>query len=182
MSTEIRLANGSVATRLVFAYGKAGRRTESSTSGADGALQERSFYSYDEKGNNTEVAHFAADGSTVGRWTYAYDDHGRARQWTVYAADGSLSEDSTYIYDSAGRLKVAAEYRADNSLDRKVTYDSRGNELEAERRSTDGQLLWKRQYEYTFDSAGNWVTKTTKELRGRDYAPVETLSRRIEYY
>ena len=184
-SMQCRLANGSISEKLVFVY-DSDRRIESDTLAPDGTLREKSSYVYDESGNTTEIDEVGADGSSVGRWTYHYDDKGRVREWTAFSADGTIFEESSYTHDSEGRLKVAAQYRADNTLERKVTYDSKGNEIEAEKDAADGTLLWKRTYEYNFDSAGNWVKKTTKELSGSsnksDFAMVEIEYRTIQYY
>jgi hypothetical protein len=182
---ECRLANGSVSEKFVFAYNK-DKEIERDILGPDGSLREKSSYAYDENGNNAEIDTVAADGTSVGKWAYQYDDRGHVREWAAYNADGSIFEESTYTYDSEGRLKVAAEYRADNSLEKKVTYDSKGNEIEAEKDAADGTLGWKRTYEYDFDSTGNWIKRTTKELTGSsgkgDFAAVEIEYRTIEYF
>lgn len=184
-TTESRLANGTVSETLVFAYSN-DKRTESDTLGPDGSLREKSSYAYDENGNTAEIDEVAADGTSVGKWTYHYDTRGHVREWAAYNPDGSIFEESTYTYDSEGRLKVTAQYRADNSLEKRVAYDSKGNEIEAEKDAADGTVLWKRIYEYEFDSVGNWIKKTTKELTGSsgnsDFAAVEIEFRTVQYY
>jgi hypothetical protein len=66
---------------------------------------------------------------------------------------------------------------------RKATFDSKRNEIEVEKYSDDGALVWKRQYEYSYDEEGNWIKKVTKELHGAEgYTPVEVEYRALEYY
>jgi antitoxin component YwqK of YwqJK toxin-antitoxin module len=182
-STECRFAKGQTTLKLISTYASDGRKEKSVTLGPGGVLQEQSTYSYDAQGNNVEVANLAADGSSVGRWTYAYNEKGRVREWIAYDANGGIVQDSAYSYDSEGRLKVTEEYGANNTLERKTIYDSKGNEIEVEKYSANGAFLWKRQFEYTFDEAGNWTRKITKEDRGmKDFTPVEIDLRTLEYY
>ncbi|MGA2763405.1 MAG: hypothetical protein ABSG17_08585 [Spirochaetia bacterium] len=185
ISTQCRLANGSVSEKLAYAY-KHGKKVESDTFAPDGSLREKSSFAYDESGNVAEVDGVGADGTSFGKWTYRYDDKGHVRDWTSYTAEGTLFEESTYTYDSEGRLKVSAQYRADNSLEKRVTYDSKGNEIEAEKDAPDATVQSKRRYEYDFDQMDNWTRKVTKEQIGTSgkssFVTVETEYRAIEYY
>ncbi len=182
-STECRLADGQTSLKLVYTYSAAGVKSTSATYGPDGSLQEQSVYAYDARGRNIEIEHFASDGSSLGKWVYSYDSNGHPREWIAYDSNAAISEDSAYTYDSEGRLRVSEQYGATNVLERRSTYDSQGNETEAEKYSADGALVWKRQYEYSLDAAGNWIRKVTKELQGKGpYAAVEVEYRSIEYY
>ena len=93
---------------------------------------------------------------------------------TTYGLNGNRIDNASYLVaqSSAGK----EEYK----------YDDRGNIVEMTLRGNDGSILSKENYEYEFDTFGNWRKMVTSLVVFEDgklkHEPVEVTYREIAYY
>ena len=193
--------------RHTFKYDEKGNQVEENMFGSDGHLRWKETFAYDAKGNLVEVTDYKQNGSFDARFTYTYDAKGNQieekeftsessqrhkRILTKYDGEGNVVEvnefndkghfSSQCKLDKRGNHLLDVTYNPDGTLLEKISqdykYDDHGNEVEIERRLTDGHVSMKNMYKYEYDKKGNWLKKISYE----NDKPVRITERKIEYY
>ncbi|HEY4484766.1 MAG TPA: hypothetical protein VI702_00380 [Nitrospiria bacterium] len=159
------LEDGSVSFKSVDTYRADGKLTESVNYGPWGSLAFKFVHHYDKKGNNIESISYGSDGSIYARYVNSYNEKGHLREKVAYKGDKSIDYKVLYTNDEKGRMTESVIYKAEGSLDEKqvYTYHEDGYQIEKAVYNADGSLCMKETYAYVFDSAGNWVKKTSQK-------------------
>jgi YD repeat-containing protein len=184
--------SGSDDVVFVYAYDRAGRRTEWMTYMKDD-LRSRLVYVYDERGRHVGLEHYAvphapgmhgefrqpAPGTPLPtrpeRQVYVLDDAGRRIETRDFRVDGTLVSRYTVAYDSAGRMREEASFRGNGELGWKTVheYDAAGRPR-LRRFISDGGRESRTVFDY--DERGNQV------LEESDTADVRFFRRKVTRY
>jgi YD repeat-containing protein len=143
-------------SRLRFTYDAAGRMlTRAYEPEGDGVVQHLTRYFYDEAGR-PKLGHAEWEGKYASDTTYEHDAEGRL---VGEQSDGGAEAIRRYEHDAHGRvIQETEDYLADGSIDRTVTrrFDDAGLLLSE---LVDEGLMGTRMIEYTYDAAGNVLTR-----------------------
>ncbi|MCD8361525.1 MAG: hypothetical protein LUC98_00980 [Lachnospiraceae bacterium] len=173
---------GNVTSQTDYSYDSQGNMLSEISSNLDG-IDEINEWTYDEDGNlRTEKnVNYKSDGTvTETAHTYSYDDEGFCLT-DYYERDGSLVWVEQYSYDDYGNVITIDYYsdwsdtEPDSTGTYSYVYDENGTILSQTYHDGFGtDLSHSLITEYSYDSAGNVVSKTDKYLDG-------TLSKQYTY-
>jgi YD repeat-containing protein len=148
-------------TRVRFTYDAAGRMlTRAWEPEGDGVVQHLTRYTYDEAGR-PRSAHAEWEGKYASDTTFEHDAEGRL---VAERSDGGAEAIKRYEHDAHGRvIRETEDYLADGSIDRTVTrsFDDEGRLLSE---LVDEGLIGTRMSEYTYDDAGNVLTRRERPV------------------
>jgi len=145
--------------------------------------------SYDKGMHVSESIYYLSDGSPKRKCSFEYDNRGNLIEEKWYEFDwykdqiySTVEYMMTYEYDKKNNLLVLNQhddYEKKVYQQRVFKYDNRSNLVE----ETNTHLAQdfpplKVNYEYEFDSKGNWITR----IRFEDEIPKTLIEREIEYY
>ncbi len=167
--------NESLVGKTIFEQSDNGNRIEKHYYfDGHGKLKLGSHTLYDNEDNIVETAHYDENEKVTPHHVYKSNPSQKVRKNTVFSDDGYTIEE--FRYDEKN------EY-----THRKTTsYDSKGNRKEYFCYEPDGTLYLKDEYNYKFDSVGNWIEETKYhwvigwgEFR---LIPLTVTRREIDYY
>ncbi len=161
--------------------------TQAGTTGS-GVAPALVFFNYDAVGNRTSLTRFADTAATtkIATTTYAYDNANRLQSLAHQTAGGTAIASYTYTLDEANRLTTEAHaWNGGNSTDtisygytnnnqltsvthsnsalanESFSYDANGNRNAAgQTTATGNQIQSDGTFNYSYDAAGNLVSKT----------------------
>ncbi len=120
---------------------------------------------YDRKGRETSIEHFNADSICIGTEQFSYNRKGRT---ILHSTADSLEKKSTSVkqeYDRWNRLTQKSNFENDSLIERTEyaynNFDDRISEMVYDK---DGKL--KKKSEFTYDSKGMLIRKTTTNAEG----------------
>lgn len=160
-----------------------------STSGGREGWQENK---YDIIGNLIETKDFGLDqdeedGSTIisqqEHKEYQYDLNGNKTEEITYNKRGEKVFVRTYYYDEFGNIKTQindSDPIGDNPhklIRYSFRFDKYGNKI-AEGEFRNGEVIFVKRWDYSYDEIGNWITKNVYEADIVKYS----MNRKIEYY
>ncbi len=118
--------------------------------------QYRTIYKCASNGNPIEAAVYHLDGSLKSKTYYKYDANNREIEARTNSS-GTVSK-STCKYDLKGNMIQYELYLGDSKLATATSkYDTKGNPIE---NIIDSRVKLKQVFKYTYDSTGNFITKT----------------------
>lgn len=144
----------------------------------EGRLKNATLFGYDDDGLLIEKLDFSwLPNPRLKRTTYQYDMHGHKTRVIVQSNRGIKKR--TFNYDENGRVRDILSYD-NNSTDNKVVfeYDKYWNVTKETLLDQEGLVTSVVTYIYTYDSAGNWISKTSKASL-RDGKPVSKIISKV---
>lgn len=152
-----------------------------------GSLISKEFHYYDNKGNETHEVNQNDKGVAERSVKYTYDSAGnqieRIPEGQCKGCPPQSTRDSS-VYDKNGRVITTFQFKSkwDTKYFLKLvyTYDDKGNMATwtTIRYSGEKKSVAKLNYEYTYDSYGNWLERKTYQQD----TPEGVIKRTIEYY
>jgi hypothetical protein len=182
MTSQSNYMGTEIQSRTIYNYNESGSQmTELNYDNSDTIPNETNLHYYDKAGQDTFTVYNSRYGKT--EWRTTYDAKGNRIKLEVSEGEpGTVTETNYYKYDEAGnRLEHSenSEHTGGKTIiTEKVTYDLNGNEIEKLEFDYTGKLTKTMKYEYTYDSQGNWITRTI--FCDGDQTGYE--ERTIEYY
>lgn len=174
---------------LVCEYDDNGKEIGCVYTSAQGLIiKQKSVPVYDHTGNKAEETWFYEDGTRSRKYTYKYHPDGRLLEQLTYkyADDGSLEEKRISLYGEEGNVVETSCFDADGQLlegQTRYKYDEQGNEVEVASNNANGGLYSMTSYSYTFDSSGNWISRTEKyKTSVSDFETRSGAYRTLTYY
>lgn len=204
--------DGSTFLKKVFYYDPKGLVTEQLRFDSSATLQGRDSFNYTINGKLSATYHYDANGTLISKETYEYDKAGNINQEYVYKGETENSPLKTILYDTAGRKISETNYTPSGDKTREFLceYNAAGNKIKqihyrgdgtkyAETRynenglpktylnyKVDGSEECSEEYQYEYDSVGNWIKKTVttclSESNSQHVQPLEIIQRSIHYY
>lgn len=156
-----------------WTYTHAQNRVEEIRTQVNGVLFSKATYTYDKDGNLAEEIRHQIHSTKDFKWVYLYD------------AEGRKVEENFYLVQMQG---PSHEQVRVSTLDFKTVYryDAKGNVIEETRFDAAGEVKFKKQYSYKFDSVGNWISQTAEEWITRSgkavLEPTGVTYRTFQYY
>jgi hypothetical protein len=138
--------------------------TERIVCNAKGHIERKHLFTYNAAGDLIEDVRVDGDGSPLSRFRYTYGSSGNKTT-------------STYLaYDDSGEVQ----------FEHVCLFDARGILISEAHRGAEGSPEEEFDYDYEFDSVGNWIKQTKLiPLTGpgeRRYSPLMVIYRTITYY
>ncbi len=128
----------------------------------DGEVRYRHVRTYNKEGKEVENISYRPDGSLWAKWTTTFDQTGHTLDEFHYDEDSSINQRTIRKFDKNGNIYEEACYEA------------------------DGSLNYKREFQYEYDSTGNWIKQTITQWVTRwaelFYEPVSVTHRVVTYY
>jgi len=166
---------GAPIKHTVYVHDDQGRRLAEVTAWADGGFVNSSFYEYNDKGHRIRELHFNAP-NLINQNRYRYDDQGRivdeifSRNYEYEDSSGQLRQfpkatagyHVTVRYNENGFVgeKIISDLRGVRESRSEFDYDLHGQQTEERVYDRKNRLIGRKQYEYSYDSQGNWITET----------------------
>ena len=172
---------GKINARYVYQYDKAGHKIAYNTYHTNGELIESWKYVNDNYGREIEVTYYNYKNPTLNqKFTYQYDKLGNVSTITkINIKTGQPQEFWKYIYNNKGLVQILETYKNSTLLYKiTITYDNYGNEKSLRTIDKEGNFIEEKQYQYTFDSNGNW----TERIEYTNLFPKVIYVRDINYY
>jgi hypothetical protein len=210
--TEGHLLEGPIRRFVVSKYDRRGRIVKRTIYAPDGSLSGNERYIYTPGSNLARVVFYDAKGGVILTGFQENKKGKRRRQITLYDIDGSILGRETVIYNKEGRaieildgedlnnpvLKTTYRYNEEEDTTEAVYYnrdglpfsrkveihDGKGNLIQRDYYTLDGELSGSHIFTYEFDEIGNWIkmTQWRKEGEGLEQYPVGITYRSILYY
>lgn len=172
---------GKITAKYVYHYDKTGHKIAYNTYHTDGELIESWKYVNDNNGREIEVTYHNYKNPILNqKFTYQYNKLGKIHIITkINLKTGQPQEFWKYTYNNRGLIQVLENYK-NNSLMYKIViiYDNFGNEKSMRTTDKEGNFIEEKQYQYTFDSNGNW----TERIEYTNLFPKVIYVRDINYY
>ena len=144
----------------------------------DGSVWYHRAMTYDDLGNLKEEKELFKSRTIK----YRYDFRGNNTEQTWIYKDGEISV-IKFEYDSFDRIVIKATYKNASQTSKAILqYNEQGDE-KVYKSYNDSQNYFKN-YEYKYDSKGNWIVKITYESSSEGFlgVPVKIEERKIKYY
>ena len=177
--------------RIKPGYDEQGRIIREDTVTLEGKIVSWSVYKYDDAGNKVEELTYKG-GRLPTKHAHTFDTQRNKIQTEMYDEHGELSARWGYRYDEAGQVVEETFYDSRGSVDTRTrySYDNKGNLIGEAYYDKGDSFSGRTSYAYKYDSAGNWVERTTRVLIVIDKAEpfiedadlTEVLYRTITYY
>jgi YD repeat-containing protein len=137
-------------------------------------------YYYDKLGNVIEKKYFDIDNNLQNIEIFKYDYNGLLIETKDLNGDAEIDDKECYKYDKNGFLIEETIYDNDSEIYEVKQYilDFNGNPLKIYRFDSNKNLLVFLNYEYIYDSQGNWLEKSLVENQKKKFIKV----RNITYY
>jgi YD repeat-containing protein len=119
-------------------------------------------FEHDENGRLDKIIVLDDQGRlTPSHWLYRWSDDNKLMGTGFYALDGQLAALEEFEYNEQGFVSARNAF------------------------GTGGELVERREYEYTYDKAGNWTTRTTTRITYESDSEKKesaVMTRKISYY
>lgn len=140
---------------------------------------------FDKNGNQIKSKHVNPNEKTTWIAEYTYNKLGDRIQMEYVRYDGKHMKQK-YSYDNNGN-QILEELSGNDTLIYRIDYEfDRYNNLVSEKKyDGNNELDFQREYEYTFDNKGNWITRleySTYDPKKEPLSPGPYLERQIIYY
>lgn len=161
LSRNVYGEKGYIRNKYVYVYNEQGHKIAYQCYSPNGEVVESWFYNNDERGREIEAIYQVPKRSAeMRRYLYKYDKLGNVEELSQYSKDDTPEVTWRYSYDKKGMITELYTYKEDKLLKKRVTrYDVYGNPLKMKEYDGDGRFIEETNYEYEFDSHGNWVQR-----------------------
>lgn len=140
-------------------YDSLGRMIQDAYASADGKTSYRYSYTYDEADRILTYEEYDSRYAT-GRTEYTYDATGRLTK-EIYSNTENYSSQTEYTYTTDGKITEKVTVSGKNKDRTLYTYDANGNLIrEARTVSHNDRVTENHAVDYTYDEAGNKLTRT----------------------
>jgi hypothetical protein len=184
---------GEIRGYSTYSYGLDYRKMAIAHQKSNGTVYSSEEFLYDAKGNLTEYTHRGNGDEDFGREQYKYDRKNNLIQRVIYNVggdDGGAPVKIFFRYNARNKVtEIVERGKGDRLFSRNIfRYDTNGNPISAEHYDSDRTLVSKETYRFKFDSAGNWIWKSTTEWRRLikegelTFMGVTVIKRNIKYY
>jgi hypothetical protein len=184
----------------IYKYDADGNLIERDEFNRDGRLTGKGIFERDAEGNLIENHYYALDDGNLVLGSRVFRDHGRVIQTMHFDAKGkpirpvmgtnlpATTAEFTRTQTDVGYM--VEERRKSEKKEHRIrivtNYDHNGNILDYSTYEADGEMYIKQEFEYEFDSVGNWTTQNASrwvvgwgEFR---LVPFTVTHRKIEYF
>lgn len=186
--------------KRVYKYDDVGNLIEENGYNLSGKLVNQSIYVYDAQNRKiqwTSMSFHPEERSKPHRWTYSYDEQGRLKEEKAFSDEGNgfMPTDSlgrphkrVLVYRNLDKWETESYFNTSGAFVKmtKLSYDSRGNEIEDIEYDQNENIKEKIRYEYEFDKLGNWIVEKTYRWNTEDgkssYQLEEIDYRTIKYF
>lgn len=175
---ETFIANGSLDKIILYEYNSAGNMSMEKKMNAKNKLENQTVFSYNDQNLLTmKEQTFPEIGySIIDR--FMYNGQNQIVANTKENPSGITKEE--YAYNERGELTEKDEYNMKNEKFSSIMYEynENGDKISLYKFEPSGEMTYFEQYEYVYDTQGNWTEKTIY-IKG-DRTMVE--KRKITYY
>ncbi len=154
---------GTIGKSSQFEYDQKGNLTSEKKFNRQGKLQYDTSYLYNKKGQLTAQQKLIPSINYTMKENYKYDDFNNLIVRTKTARIGTTKE--TFRYNSKGLPIKKSEFNAMGELFSviKYEYNEQNDKISLKKYDVDNQMNYDENYEYVYDSNGNWTLKISYE-------------------
>lgn len=159
-----------------------GKLTEANTYNAKGILYKKNLYKYDDRGNLIDISWYKKDGTLSYKVLKDYDENGNViMEDNLVDILGERGSTMTFVYNNLSKV-IKTSFTSNDGMEynRITEYDEYGNVISENSTSDSPINQYTSTYKYTYDSIGNWNTRT--EISKGPIDQLSIINRQIVYY